>query len=277
VKKSLALFVLFSLIAVVLPAESPKAIKTVESVSVTVLAYFTVSDSLAGKIIERLVAGKPNRLNDLTLYVKSQEKDGKSYVVYIGAGTLLPNDYVLTVSHLCYSDDEELGDAVPQMWVIYNGGDHPVKASVVAITKKGVTPVSPDYAVLKVEEKMGKPGATLAAKQSQVGERVYFSGSVKGAAFFLRSCRSTTLQQFLTRDQNGALRLVFASDEPLLTVYPAGPGDSGGGIFNEAGELTGVMFAGMQISQEMYVFSLGLDSLHAFLKANKLEYLVEKK
>jgi S1-C subfamily serine protease len=68
--------------------------------------------------------------------------------------------------------------------------------------------------------------------------------------------------------------LSYLCEVPLLTVYPAGPGDSGGGIFNERGELVGMMFAGIQIACEEYVFSYPVSTLQKFLTDAGLEKLL---
>jgi len=251
-------------------------VRAVEAVSVAVLAYFPVPAEQAAKIIERLRTSRPG-LDDLTLFVAAQDKNANAYVTYIGAGTFLRENHILTAAHLCYSTDAELRDVKPIIWVLVKGFDHPVRASVAAMTIKATEQsLAPDYAVLKLEEDPGRPGVKISERAAAVGDPVIFSGSVKGTAFFLRCGRATAVEQFLRRDEKGALHLTNLFDEPHLAVYPAGPGDSGGGIFNASGELVGVMFAGLQIASEYYVVSNSLASLTAFLKANKLEHLAAR-
>jgi len=250
------------------PAEvSPPALALVESSSVAVLAYFKAPAGTAAKIVSRLKEAEAKK-GGLRYFVAEQGEES-AYICFIGSGTLLKDDHVLSVSHLFYDNAPELTGQTPVIWVLVKGLAQPIGADVVAVSPR--VPESEiavdDYAVLKLRTPLGRPGVRLASRPAPLGGPVLFCGNVKGTAFLLRRCYSTEVNQFFIRRADGKLHLTYLIDsEPLLTVFPAGPGDSGGGIFNARGELVGVMYCGLSIADTMYVFSNPITKAREFLE-----------
>jgi len=60
-----------------------------------------------------------------------------------------------------------------------------------------------------------------------------------------------------------------------LCVTPGAPGDSGGGIFSDKGELVGIMYCGIAIYGTHYVFSNPLHMLKEFLKEKGFRKLLD--
>jgi len=252
------------------------AVSVVAANSVAVLSYFPIPSEKSGILIKRLQERQTNRFHIPPLIVPVQGKNGGSFVAFIGAGTILKDNYVLTVAHLCFDDDPELKGVKPIVWVMVKGLERGVEASLVVMTTYSPGEIfAADYAVLKLKDNLHRRGARVGRAPVRMGDPVLFSGSVRGTAFFMRSCRATELHQVLGRDGSGVLHLSYLCEFPLVTVYPAGPGDSGGGLFNARGEIVGVMFAGTQIASEMYVFSFGLSMLREFLNKAGMGELLE--
>jgi len=255
----------------------PAAVYIVEANSVVVISYFPAPAAKAARVIQRLKEKQASgRFTDVQFILPTQDTQGGSYVAYVGAGTLLKDNYVLSVAHLCTADDEELKGVKPILWVLLKESDVGYEADVVFQTPSDPKVIFvPDYSLLKLRKDAHRRGAKVGSVPVRPGDQVIFSGSVKGTAFFMRYCRASEVQQVIGRDDKGVLHLSYLCEFPLVTVHPAGPGDSGGGVFNTRGEIIGVMFAGTQIASEMYVFSFGLSMLREFLNKAGMGELLE--
>ena len=119
--------------------------------------------------------------------------------------------------------------------------------------------------MVKLSEDLGLPGIKIAEQGGLQGSPAMMSGTVSGSAFFARFGFLTEFRRFLRKGTDGVLHLTAWVDFPFTCVYPGGGGDSGGGIFNSAGELIGVMYCGVQIASEQYVFSNPLTMLKEYL------------
>jgi hypothetical protein len=255
---------------------TPATVQTVLDHSLAVVTYFEAPQADVDKIIARLRT-EGLLAHKLTpgwpMAVTVTEREGNLVVAVIGAATLLRDGYAVTVAHLFQVEDEQ---GVPlkmmQAWVLQRNTDHPVVAELVAQTPRGGdNPFYNDYAVIRLKENLGLPGVKVAKEGLVQGDSVMFSGSVNGVAFFARFGFVTFFQQFFRKDAAGALHLSRWTSFPLVCAYPGGGGDSGGGVFNTAGELVGVMYCGLSIVTETVVFSNPLAMLKEFLVANKLE------
>jgi len=255
---------------------TPAVVQTVLDHSLAAVSYFEVPQEEVDQIIARLAAGgltSQRVMPGWPLAVPVTGQDGKRVVAVFGAATLLQDGYAITVSHLFYIEDKE---GVPlkmlQAWVFQRNTDHPVVVEVVRSTPRGgEDPFYNDYAVIRLKEDLRLPGVNVAKEGLFQGEPVMFAGTVNGAAFFARFGFVTAFQRFFRKDDKGILHLSQWTSFPLVCIYPGGGGDSGGGVFNAAGELVGVMYCGMQVGTETVVFSNPLVMLKEFLAANKQE------
>ena len=202
-----------------------------------------------------------------------ESTDGKPVkaMAYIGSGTIMKDNHILTVRHLF---DHNENTYSRKIWVFHQDTDHPIEADLIAITeKKEEKDYYNDYAVIRMRENLGLPGIALATKPVQLGEKVMFGCSVGGTAFFLRFGYASMFKWFFRRDDNGRLHLSYWTQYHFVTMYPSGAGDSGSGVFNIRGYLVGVSYIGLNIHEEMYVFSNPLDMLWKFLEKHHLKYL----
>ena len=186
----------------------------------------------------------------------------------IGSGTIIRDDHVITVRHMF---DDHYGVPPSQIWVFIPGWDHAVEATLVAKSEDGC--FWDDYAVIKLTEKTGLPGIRISDTQPLPGEKIIHTGSTGGFAFFTRFSRVTYLQYYFRRGADDVLHLTPWENFPYLTVFPGGPGDSGGGICNIKGELVGIMYCGITNYSEEYVFSNPLRLIHEWLEQNGLSHL----
>ena len=191
-------------------------------------------------------------------------------VAYIGAGTMLRDNYIITVSHLFNHTDKTM---LMKCWVFFDWMDRAVEAELVAVSEN--KDMSDDYAVIKLKEDLGLPGLRIAAPDAlQKGDPVIYSGSVGGCAFFTRYGYVTTFQKFLRRDKaDGRLHLSYWNDFKFWCIYPSGPGDSGGSIKNIRGEVVTIMYCGVAVYKEQYVFGNPTQMLIDFLNKHNLGWL----
>ena len=188
----------------------------------------------------------------------------------IGAGTLIGDNYILTVRHLFIQDT---GVVERTIWVMFCDDDHPIQADVVVLSK-GEKDYD-DYALIKLREPVPGIGVPIANRSPETGEDVAFVGSLKRSAFFIRFLRVTRFQQQFTIDDAGALHLSNREEFAFTCVYPSGPGDSGGGVFNTRGELVGILYFGRTLDMETFVFSNPIEMARTFLIANGQEALLK--
>jgi S1-C subfamily serine protease len=164
------------------------------------------------------------------------------------------------------------------IWVFKEGVDHPIKAELVARTKcELITPgvVHPyDYAMIHMEEDLRLPGLKIAEPDVlKMGEKVIFTGSTGGFAFFSRFGYITQLDKYFQEDYEGKLTLASWEKFPYWTVYPGGPGDSGGPVTNIKAEIVTIMYCGVTNYSEEYIFGNPTQIIWDFLKEFKLEHL----
>lgn len=192
-------------------------------------------------------------------------------LAYIGSGTVLKDNHIITVRHLFDNNDNTYKRII---WVFHQQVDHPMEADMVAITeKKTDEDYFNDYACIKLRENLGLPGLTISTKDPVLGEKVMFGCSVGGTAFFMRFGVVSKLKYFFRKDEEGRLHLSRWTDYHFTTVSPSGPGDSGSSIINIKGQLVGVIYIGIDIYEQLYCFSNPVEMLWAFLDEHHLKYL----
>jgi len=185
------------------------------------------------------------------------------YIAYIGAGTVLPDDYVVTVEHLFDYDKKTQG----MICMVWFPDGRVIEANIVKLSEHSKIKDWNDYALLKLRQPAGLPGIKIAKREPQLMDPILFSGSTGGMMFRLRAGYLEFSQGTLVQEQfSGRLAHVQWFDFPFYTVHPGGPGDSGGGIFNDKGELIGIMYCGVTNYSEEYIFSNPLDVLRGWLK-----------
>jgi len=213
---------------------------------------------------------------EIPILVKTDQAAGQKIVAYLGAGAIVKNNHVLTVNHL-FDHDRQDNTKLLAIWILKQGTDHPIKAKLIARTeceKSGE--MANDYALLKMEEDLGLPGLEIAQPGTlKDGQRVIFSGSTGGLAFFSRFGYVTKLQQFFSKDSKGMLHLSFWEDFPFWVVYPGGAGDSGGAVTNTQGEIVTVMYCGITVHEENYVLSNPTKMIWEFLEKYNLKRLLK--
>ena len=256
----------------------PATVEAVDQHIVAIAVYFEVTAADA----KRIKADKDKAVifkslqDDWKLPVWLRAREGYEYIVYIGAGTLLKDNYIITVAHLFTDSDPAIQNAPMVIWLMLKGLDRVIPAEL--LTRTAVTAGDDfwqDYALLKAREDIGRPGIRVAKAQPYKGSPVIHAGTVHGSAFFLRFGFVTTFHQFLRSGSDGSLHLSQWTDFPLVCVYPGGPGDSGGGIYSTAGELVDVMYCGIKIASEQYIFANGLDKLREFIALAGYSELLE--
>jgi hypothetical protein len=248
--------------------------------SLAIVSYFEAPPGMAEKIIKRINAGNLQNQNispGWPLAVPITRQDGTTLVAIIGAGTLLKDNYAISVAHLFQLNDDQ-GQPLKrvQSWALQRNLDHPVVAEVVAQTalSEGENFYN-DYAVVKLKENLGLKGISIAEDSAAQGEPVLFAGTINGVAFFARFGFMTEFHQFFRRDDQGQLHLSQWVDFPFSCVYPGGGGDSGGGVFNTRGQLIGVMYCGVEIASVEYIFTNPLSLLKEFLTNHNLTRLLK--
>jgi S1-C subfamily serine protease len=203
----------------------------------------------------------------------AQTPDGKPIkcIAYIGSGTLMKDNYVITVRHLFDHDENTYSRTI---WVFHQQVDHPLEADLIAITENQTEEdYFNDYACIKLRENLGLPGLPLAKKDPVIGEKVMFGCSVGGAAYFLRFGVVSHFKWFFRKDVEGRLHLSKWTEYHFTTVSPSGPGDSGSAVINTKGQIVGIVYIGVNIYEQMYCFSNPVEKLWDFLEQHHLKYL----
>jgi len=227
-----------------------------------------------GQSPDKAIKAFPYYLGDNPILIKKDEQTQNVVVAYLGAGIILKDNYILTVNHL-FDREHQNNTTAMHIWVLQEGIDHPIQASLVVRTQCEVSQIfSDDYAIIRMEENLGLPGLKIAKPNKlKDGDKVIFTGSTGGLAFFSRFSSITKLQHFFQKDTEGRLHLSFWEDFPFWTVYPGGPGDSGGPVVNFKGEIVTVMYCGITVYSEDYIFGNPTQMIWDFLKKYNLEYL----
>lgn len=207
------------------------------------------------------------------ILISRNQENSSVMVAYFGAGAIIKDNHVLSVNHL-FNVGYQANVLAMYIWVLKEGVDHPIKAHLVARTESEISGVFyDDYAVIKMEEDLGLPGLKISTQDLKDGDKVMFTGSPGGLAFFTRFGFITRMQDYFKKDDQGVLHLSFWENFPYWTVYPGGPGDSGGFVANIKGEIATVMYRGLTVYSEEYIFGNPVKFLWDFLKKYNLEYL----
>lgn len=256
---------------VIVPNEKmfpPSSIAKIERSICAIAVYYKVPSDVATVFKKRKEATLWRNFQDAwKMMMNLPQQDGYEYLVFIGAGILLQNDFVITATHLVSDSDKQLEQYDQIIYVIMKGDDTPRDAYVVAKTAlRDDDMFYQDYALLKLTDPSGLSGITIAEHQPPVGTPIIHAGSVTGVVWFIRYGFLTEFHMFFRSTGTGTLHISKWTDFPFMCVYPGGPGDSGGGIFNADGELVGMMFCGLDIASTQYVFSNPLYVLKEFLK-----------
>jgi S1-C subfamily serine protease len=257
----LFLSILFTACAIYIPQFAPESvIARVKRHTVSIAVYYVMDTDT-----HRQFMADESKL----LKIPNEQQGQHIATAVIGSGTILKKDYVVTVRHLF---DDHYGISPSDIYVFIPGWDHVVEADLVCKSDEGT--FWDDYAVIKLREKTKLPGLRIAEEQPKTGDKVMASGSTGGFAFFTRFLRVTELRWYFNRGYDGILHLTPWEDFPYMTVYPGGPGDSGGSICNVKGELAGIMYCGLTNYSEEYVFANPLVILKDFLLKNNLGNLL---
>lgn len=230
---------------------------------VGIAAYFPYKPDTYNKIREKYI----RRRWILDSAIVTQ--DEKQYMVFFGAGTVIKFNYIVTVAHLFDEEYEK-----PEMsYVLMDGLDHAVKLKVLVVTDLNANYVD-DYALVQPEEDLGLLGAKIGRANPKISETVVFQGCPGGVSFFRRIGFISDLNWMFGRNDNGVFVMSHFGPFPFQIVYPGAPGDSGGGIFNNKGELVGVMYLGLNVHSMTLVMSNPTQNLRDFLTKNGYEALL---
>jgi len=192
----------------------------------------------------------------------ASNSDRFKLIAYIGAGTVIGDNYVVSVRHLFAHSENTLG---VNIWVFTKGGKKAVQADLISISSGAE--FRDDYALIKPREDLGLRGVRVAKRSVKTGDKVIFVGSSGASAFLMRFGYLMNYKHFFQRgEEDGQLHLSHWEEYEYLCVTPGAPGDSGGGIFNTKGELTGIMYCGISVYGTHYIFSNPLKMLKDFLK-----------
>jgi len=189
-------------------------------------------------------------------------------IAYLGNGSILKDNHSIQVSHLFHYNSNTYD---MRTWVMLEGWDHAIEADLVAISENVL--FSDDYAVIKLREDTGLPGLKIAVIPPEKGDKVIYSGSTGGLFNLTRFGILTDLQYFFRKEYDGTLRLSRYEDFKYKCVFPGGHGDSGGSIKNIRGEIVGIMYCGVAVEYESYVFSNPLSMIWSFLTKHNLTEL----
>jgi hypothetical protein len=188
-----------------------------------------------------------------------------NYKVNYGAGVMVKDNHIITVSHVLEHDGMEIDN----IYVIFPGMREWIKCDMIAIGES--IPSWKDYAVIKTREKVDLPGLKIARKHLEKLQKVIWCGTPDGAAFFIRAGYVTHLTYFIHVNDNSALEFTNFFDFYNVAVHPGYGGDSGGVIANTKGEIQSIMYFGVQ--GRPYVFGNPVSKLWEFLEEHDLVHL----
>jgi len=271
IKRIICLLVFGLFVINILPAADfakDKVIAKIDKHAVAVAVYYAMTEQEYKK---RLVDSKSWKEKYPTCQVAFLGKPGDAirYVAYIGSGTVVKANHVLTVSHLVDQDANTLGMSI---YVFRKGYERFWEADLIAKTHNVTS--AKDYAVIKTRGDMGLPGIKIAKIETKVGDKVIYVGSTQGLAFNRRFGYISTQKYFFYRGVESALHLGHWEDFEYLMVVDGGPGDSGGGIYNTKGELVSIMYCGVNANHSP-VFANPLEMLWEFLRTVELGWIAE--
>jgi hypothetical protein len=195
-------------------------------------------------------------------------------IAYIGSGCVVSpvdeygRNYVLSARHL-FKHDENTYDSV--IYMAMEGVNKFIEGEIIAISDGEEE--WDDYAVVRMKAPLYLRGLRIAFSDPKPGERVIFGSGVGGSAFFVRFGFASRFHKFFRKDEEGQLHLSHWNAFQFITVYPGGGGDSGSVIVNTKGRICGLVYCGVSIYDETYLFSNPIGKLHEFLRANQLEWL----
>lgn len=172
--------------------------------------------------------------------------DGQGKVIGIGSGVAISKDEVITNCHVA-----QKGQSVQ-----VRQSDKTYKATI------HYADPDRDLCQLTVPDLQAVPIGLGSAKILKVGQRVYAIGAPKGFELTLSEGLVSSL-----RDYEGS--------QYIQTSAAISPGSSGGGLFNEQGELIGITTFYITEGQNLN-FALPVDWISELPERAKLEYFVQK-
>ena len=220
-----------------------KIINKVRKHSVGVIAHYYLTSDVYVKELKKI---RDKGLKYPDIIITNPEKR----ISYVGAGTILPDDHVVTVNHLFSRIDDVLG---MKILIQGDGWEVPIRAIIVYRSKN--EDFSDDYTILRMAHSPGLPGIVVANKGFKIGDRYMAIGSSSGFAYVIRFGFIIPIQKFFRRNELNELKISKWEDFPYTTIYPGAQGDSGGGVFNKKGELVTVMYCGIPNPNVPYVFA----------------------
>jgi len=258
---------------------SNTVLKKIDENTMTIAVYYYMGNDEFRKRLNELsnidsikmrgsVKNKPYALQVVTPVLEDNDKDVK-VLAYIGSGTLLKENYIISVKHL-FDKTENVSDM--KIWVFNAKHITPIEAELIAISEG--KEFCDDYAVIKLKEDLGYDGARIISpSRVKRGDKVIFVGSPGGVAFLTRFGYLTTFKYFLKKNNDNNLALAFYDDFYYWCVYPGGPGDSGGSIRDMDGNLISVIYCGVTLYDEEYLFANPTEMLWCFLEKHNLEWI----
>jgi len=212
---------------------------------------------------------KPNIV--FPMGIQQQGGNNPTYAIaYVGSGTLVRMNCVISVRHLFVHNNNTLGKKI---FVFKEGLDHPVEANIVAISD-GKEHYD-DYAVIHLKESLGLPGLKIAKPGSlKLGDKVIYSGT-PGGARMTRYGYVTEFKWFFQRGNDENLHFSRWDNFHYWMVPIGAPGDSGGSIITIDGKLATVLYCGIAIYGTHYIFANPTSMLHDFLARHNLSWLIE--
>lgn len=176
----------------------------------------------------------------------SREEDVEASVtgtgVTITSSKRKDSSVILTAGHICwFAKDPSVVDS--KVIVFNKAGD---------LHYAAITAISKNFDLCTIEVSAPLPAATIATKAPESGEKVYYSGYPTG--YYLPN----VLSHF-----DGYMAGVDAAGDHLYNV-PATGGSSGSPVYNQRGEITGIISAVMIEFEEM-TFATGNANIIDFL------------
>lgn len=248
----------------------------IDDSTVTIAVYYYMGEEEFKKRLykfEELNLRKKKSLYKLqtVVQIEAEKKEDLKVLAYIGSGTLLRDNHILSVKHLFNRTDNTVRRKI---WIFHARGGV-FEADLVAMSEG--KEFCDDYAIIKVKEDLGYKGIRIVqAENAKRGDKVIVIGSPGKIAFFTRFTYLTTFKNFLRRNDEGNLALSYYDEFPYWCIYPGGPGDSGGSIRNIYGNLISILYCGIELYSEEYIFANPTKMLWDFLKKNNLEWLGQR-
>lgn len=243
-----------------------KVIESIDNHSVAIAVYYIMGEEEFNRRYDR--HDTPTSELCQVIFIDTPNQQGLKQVAYIGAGTVLKDNHIITVAHLINHDENTLGTHI---YIFKKGYEWYYEADVIAKCYMQESTYD-DYAVLKVRKDMHLPGVKISPTPPQIGDKVIYVGSPRGLAFCRRFGYLSSQKYRLYKADDGNLHIGYWERFEYYMVTGGSPGDSGGGIFNKKGELIGIMYYGVNIGHTP-VFSNPLKYLWRFLDVVQLRHL----